>query len=93
VGKVTSTKATQAYQHTQRFSWKMKPMLGYSVLSDLIRPRPTNSRTVSVLQQQVLLPRTAADELPPYRDQPWIIDKRGYRKIDPSMTLVPVSRL
>jgi hypothetical protein len=40
-----------------------------------------------------LAPRTAADELPPYRDQPWIIDKRAYRKIDPSMTLVPVSRL
>ena len=40
-----------------------------------------------------LVPRTAADELPPYRDQPWIIDKRGYRKIDPSMTLVPVCRL
>ena len=68
-------------------------MLGYSVLSDLIRPRPTAGRTVSTLQQQVLLPRTAADELPPYRDQPWIIDKRGYRKIDPSMTFVPVSRL
>jgi hypothetical protein len=31
--------------------------------------------------------------LPPHRDQPWIIDKCGYRKIDPSMTLVPASRL
>ena len=40
-----------------------------------------------------LAPRTAADEFPPYRGQPWIIDKRGSRKIDPSMTLVPVSRL
>jgi hypothetical protein len=68
-------------------------MLGYSVLSDLFRSSPTTGRTVSILPQQVLLPRTAADELPPYRDQPWIIDKRGYRKIDPSMTLVPVSRL
>ena len=68
-------------------------MLGYSVLSDLLRPRPTTGRTVSILEQQVLLPRTAADELPPYREQPWIIDKRGYRKIDPSMTLVPASRL
>ena len=61
-------------------SQKVKPMLGYSVLSDLLRPRPTTDRTVSILQQQVLLPRTAADELPPYREQPWIIDKRGYRK-------------
>ena len=68
-------------------------MLGYSVLSDLLHPRPNTGPTVSELQQQVLLPRTAADELPPYRDQPWIIDKRGYRKIDPSMTLVPASRL
>jgi len=68
-------------------------MLGYSVLSDLIRPRPTTCRTVSVPQQHILLPRTTADELPPYRDQPWIIDKCGYRKIDPSMTLVPASRL
>jgi hypothetical protein len=69
-------------------------MLGYSVLSDLLCPRPNTGPTVSEeLERQVLLPRTAADELPPYRDQPWIIDKRGYRKIDPSMTLVPVSRL
>ena len=37
------------------------------------------------------MPRTAADELPPYREQPWIIDRGGYRKIDPSMTLVPVT--
>jgi hypothetical protein len=45
------------------------------------------------VRKLVLLPRTAADELPPYREQPWIIDSRGYRKIDPSMTLVPASRL
>ena len=66
-------------------------MLGYYVLS--VRPRPKTCPTASDLRQQVLLPRTAADELPPYRDQPWIIDRRGYRKIDPSMTLVPASRL
>jgi hypothetical protein len=40
-----------------------------------------------------LVPRTAADELPPDRGQPWIIDKQGYRKVDPSLTLVPMSRL
>jgi hypothetical protein len=68
-------------------------MMGCSVLSDLLRPRPNTGPTVSELQRQVLLPRTAADEWPPYRDQPWIIDKRGYRKIDASMTLVPASRL
>jgi len=56
--------------------------------------RPAN-RVGAEIQARVpvLLPRTAADELPPYRDQPWIIDKSGYRKIDPRMTLVPVSRL
>jgi hypothetical protein len=32
VVKVTSTKATQAYHRTQRFSRKVKPMLGYLVL-------------------------------------------------------------
>jgi hypothetical protein len=58
---------------------------------------PTGSTSrltfVKVEEAARLLPRTAADELPPYRDQPWIIDKCGYRKIDPSMTFVPVSRL
>jgi hypothetical protein len=34
-----------------------------------------------------------AEELPPYREQPWIIDRGGYRKIDPNMMLVPTSRL
>jgi len=64
-------------------------MLAYSVLSDLLRTRPKTCPTVSELRQQVLLPRTAADELPPYRDQPWIIDGRGYRKIDANLTFVP----
>jgi hypothetical protein len=68
-------------------------MSGYSILSDLLRPLSKSGRAVLELQQQVLLPRTAADELPPYREQPWIIDRRGYRKVDPSMTFVPVNRL
>jgi hypothetical protein len=68
-------------------------MSGCSLLSDLLRPLSKNARAVSELQQQVLLPRTAADELPPYREQPWIIDRRGYRKLDRSLTFVPVSRL
>jgi len=65
-------------------------MKAYSLLASvsLVRPFPTKEDA-----PQFLLPRMAADELPPYREQPWIIDKRGYRKIDPSMTLVPVSRL
>ena len=72
---------------------KGSPMLGYLVLSDLLRARPKTCPTVSELRQQVLLPRTAADELPPYRGQPWVVDGRGCRKIDPIMTLVPVNRL
>jgi DNA invertase Pin-like site-specific DNA recombinase len=62
---------------------------GLKAAMALLRPRPPirsfSSKSCS---------RTAADELPPYRDQPWIIDKRGYRKqSDPNLTLVPVGRL
>ena len=64
----------------------------YSLMTKLLRPTNEESAAFEV-QQPILLPRTAADELPPYRDQPWIIDRGGHRKIDPSMTLVPVSRL
>ena len=66
-------------------------MNAYSVLANLLRPTNEGVAVIQV-RQPVLLPRTAADELPPYREQPWIIDRCGYRKIDPSMTLVPVSR-
>jgi hypothetical protein len=72
-------------------------MNAYSVLAFLLHPGSNEAQAVAGVRQveeaMRLAPRTAADELPPYRDQPWIIDKRGYRKIDPSMTLVPVSRL
>ena len=67
-------------------------MTAYSLLTTLLRPAH-RAEAESQARAVVLLPRTAADELPPYRDQPWIIDKSGYRKIDPGMTLVPVSRL
>jgi hypothetical protein len=67
-------------------------MIVYSVMTKLLRP--TNDGSVAFeVRQPILLPRTSADELPPYREQPWIIDRSGYRKIDPSMTLVPASRL
>jgi hypothetical protein len=67
-------------------------MTAYSLLANLLKA--TNPAEAGVLARPtVLLPRTAADELPPYRDQPWVIDRSGYRKIDASMTLVPVSRL
>ena len=67
-------------------------MTAYSVLANLLRS--TSEEVVAIqVRQPVWLPRTAADELPPYREQPWDIDRRGYRKIDPCMTFVPVSRL
>ncbi len=66
-------------------------MNAYLLLANLLGPRNDGEEAVQV-GQPVLRPRTAADEAPPYRDQPWIIDKRGYRKIDPSLTLVPMSR-
>jgi len=63
-----------------------------SVLANLLRSTSEGVAAIQV-RQPVLLPRTAADDLPPYREQPWDIDRGGYRKIDPCMTLVPVSRL
>jgi hypothetical protein len=67
-------------------------MNAYSVLANLLRSTSEGVAAIQV-RQPFLLPRTAADELPPYREQPWDIDRLGYRKIDPCMTFVPVSRL
>ena len=68
-------------------------MNAYSVLGGRCRPRTNEPRTAPELQQPVqLLPRTAADELPPYREQPSIIDERWRREIDPNLTLVPMHR-
>ena len=94
MAKVTSTRPTQAYT---RFAGndlrEGKVRINtISLLSNLLHPTNEGAAAVQV-RQPLLLPRTAADELPPYREQPWMIDRRGYRKIDPSMTLVPMSRL
>ncbi|SEP24774.1 hypothetical protein SAMN02990966_04682 [Rhodospirillales bacterium URHD0017] len=67
-------------------------MNAYSVLANLLRSK-SEGVDANQSHQPVLLPRTAADELPPYREQPWDIDRGGYRKVDPFMTFVPVSRL
>jgi hypothetical protein len=71
-------------------------MNAHSVLAYLLHPGSNEAQIaagVEVREEMRLVPRTAADELPPYRGQPWIIDKHGYRKVDPSLTLVPASRL
>jgi hypothetical protein len=69
----------------------------HSVLAYLLHPGSNEAQVAAdvrkIEEAMRLAPRTAADELPPYRGQPWIIDKQGYRKVDPSLTLVPVSRL
>ena len=67
-------------------------MNAHSLMTKLLRPTNEGSAAFEV-RHPILLPRTAADDLPPYHEQPWIIDRREYRNIDPSMTLVPVSRL
>ena len=94
VANITSTRLAQAYTRLAGNDlYEGRPsMNAYSVLANLLRL--ANARVVAIqVGQPVLLPRTAADELPPYREQPWGIDRRGYRKIDPCMTLVPVVRL
>ena len=94
VAKVTSTRPTQAYTRLAGNDLREGNvrMNTISLLSNLLHPTNEGAAAVRV-RQPLLLPRTAADELPPYREQPWMIDRRGYRKIDPSMTLVPMSRL
>ena len=94
MAKVTSTRLAQAYTRlagNDLREGKVR-MNTISLLSNLLHPTNEGAAAVQV-RQPLLLPRTAADELPPYREQPWMIDRRGYRKIDPSMTLVPMSRL
>ena len=67
-------------------------MNAYSLMTKLLRP--TNEvRAAFEVRPPILLPRTAVDDLPPYREQQWIIDRGGHRKTDPSMTLVPAGRL
>ena len=94
MAKVTSTRPTQAYTRLAGNDLREGKvcMNTISLLSNLLHPTNEGAAAVQV-RQPLLLPRTAADELPPYREQPWMIDRRGYRKIDPSMTLVPMSRL
>jgi hypothetical protein len=94
VAKVTSTRLTQAYTRLADNDLRegKARMNTISRLANLLHPANEGAAAVQV-RQPLLLPRTAADELPPYREQPWIIDRRGYRKIDPSMTLVPMNRL
>ena len=93
MANATSTLATQAYTGLQGNALRREAVMNaYSVLIHLLRS--PNAQVAAVQDRRpVLLPRTAADELPPYREQPWDIDRGGDRKIDPCMTFVPLSRL
>ena len=88
MGKVTSAQLTQAYPipNAKEPREGKGLMNAYSVMTRVLRPANEVSAAFEV-RQPILMPRTAADDLPPYREQPWIIDRGAYRKIDPSMTL------
>ena len=92
MGKLTSAQLSKDYTVPTQEKRRKGLMTPYSVMTKLFRSATQVSAAFEI-RQPILLPRTAADELPPYRGQPWIIDKGGYRKIDHSMTLVPASRL
>jgi hypothetical protein len=63
-------------------------MNGHFVLVDFFHSlNPTG--LVEPKRSRLLLPRTAADELPPYREQPSIVDGRRRRKLDPAWSVPP----
>ena len=66
----------------------------YSMLLALLRPQ-TVARAAETAQPDPspLPPRTAADELPPYRVRPWLSDGLGYGKHNETLTLVPKSKV
>ena len=51
----------------------------FSLMTKLFRSQDDGQSAVEV-RQPILVPRTQADDLPPYREQPWIIDRHGYRR-------------
>jgi hypothetical protein len=71
-------------------------MNAHPVLAYLLQPG-SNEAQVAAGARQVeeamrLLPRTAADELPPYRGQPVTLDGWRRRERSTNLTLVPWSR-
>jgi hypothetical protein len=71
-------------------------MKAHSVLANLFYPG-SNEAQVAAGARQVeeamrLVPRTAADELPPYRGQPVTLDGWRQRERNTNLTLVPWSR-
>ena len=74
------------------FAGKEVPMNTRSTLADVLRLRSNDRATTGSTdapQPPHLLPRTAADELPPYRDELADLDRRRRREHDPAWTLAP----
>jgi hypothetical protein len=70
-------------------------MNAHSVLAHLLHPNLNEARvTASVRGNEAirLAPRTAADELPPYRGQPVTLDGWRRRERNTNLTLVPWNR-
>ena len=71
-------------------------MNAHSVLAYLLHPGSNEAQVAAgvrhVEEAMRLVPRTAADELPPYRGQPVTLDGRRRREHNTNLTLVPWSR-
>ena len=71
-------------------------MNAHSVLAYLLHPRSNEAQVAAGVREAEeamrLVPRTAADELPPYRGQPMTLDGWRRRERDTNLTLVPWSR-
>jgi hypothetical protein len=71
-------------------------MSAHSVLVHLLHPRSNEAHVAAGAREAEeamrLVPRTAADELPPYRGQPMALDGWRRRERDTNLTLVPWSR-
>jgi hypothetical protein len=71
-------------------------MNAQSVLAYLLHPGSSGAHFVAGVSQVEeaarLVPRTAADELPPYRGQPVTLDGWQRRERTTNLTLVPWSR-
>ena len=71
-------------------------MNAHSLLAYLLPPGSNEAQVAAGVRQveeaMRLVPRTAADELPPYRGQPMTFDGWRRRERDTNLTLVPWSR-
>ena len=71
-------------------------MNAHSVLAHLLHPGSNEAHVAADVRQveeaMRLVPRTAADELPPYRGQPVTLGGWRQRERNTNLTLVPWSR-